>query len=232
MRTVIYIALAWIGVVSADTVMAMDYRLELVDGFQITRFPGEAPTLTLHHATMTDVTQVGYDDWVVVGTLHQKCFIIKRGQDFDRVLPGETLEWYDTKEAWLSRLKELGIDTPPLLHDPDEMATTRPGREVRPWRYERMHGRGDLSDDGWGMIIVFAAMLLAAVVGLFMPGKRSRRAVAAVIGLAAAVAGPIMIGEGGGPGFVGLFAWPLTAVLFAGAGAALRRAVIYLLARR
>ena len=155
-----------------------------------------------------------------MGTLKRGFFIADSREKF--------LEFnsYANKEDWGDALDKLGIPRQIALLDPDEVAATRPDRELRPGAYTEMKGLWGLSDGSWSTVVFVAGALLALLVGVLFSGAFWYWMIGIPLGLVSNVLCNVIIaGDQGGPAFVGMIASPLLHVGISYCGRSIRKSI-------
>jgi hypothetical protein len=171
------------------------------------------------------IEQVGVVGPVIVGKSPKGYFLLDTNRDRDR------LQTFDSLDLLQTALATTGIAGPFQLTSPDAMAASQPARVLYPWRYRIMANAMGCSDGEWSLIVQLAGLVTAFLIGLLSRPGRSLMIPAVVLGVLVNIAAQVILGDGGGPAFVGFVLYPLLYYFSAVAGYALR-ALVRLIRRR
>jgi hypothetical protein len=156
----------------------------------------------------------------IVGTTPNGFFILDTAEG-DSGAP--TPHIFAEKAEWEAALNKYDVPRGISLLNPDDVAASRPARELYPEDYVFMEGRLGLSDGQWSLATQVVAIAICLLLGFSGAKYVPCLAASIAIGVSACIVG-MMFMSGGGPGFlVGLIGWPVLCCVGWGLGRVVRR---------
>ncbi len=119
---------------------------------------------------MTRVREYAVSGDAIFGKRRDTWFIFN-AEETDADAEAPEPEMFANEADWRRALDALGVPADiPLLH-PDDIAATRPHRELFPYAYILFRGFLGLSDLGWGNVFSVAALVVSFALGLTKMGR-------------------------------------------------------------